>query len=138
MGVQIAGGLVGQQNRRIRPRARARWRRAAARHRKALRAGGPCGGEIDQGNNSSARSSICLFGQPCKCKGIATFSKQERRGKQIEKLKNKPDFVAAYAGQVVVRELPNAASVDYDLAGGWASRPPIRLSSVDFRSPRDR
>ena len=89
--VEVSGRLVGQQDRRVDRRARARWPRAAARRRTARRAGGRCACRAGQGPGARAPGPAAfLRAQPRRCSGSATFSRQFSVGSRLKNWKMNP------------------------------------------------
>ena len=119
-----------------RPTARARSRRADARRRRARRADDPAGAELDE-RQQLARALVDFRARPAaQVQRQADILQADQRRQQVEELEDEADLVAAHARQVVVGEAPPATRPSMRTAPEVGrSRPPIRLSSVDFPEP---
>ena len=136
VGVEIAGRLVGEQNRRI-DRQRARDGDALALAAgEFVRADAAAGVRAARASAARSRARRTFArGQPRRCSGSPTFSRHDERRQQIEELEDEPDLVPPDARQPIVGQAAERFAVDAHFAGGRRSRPPIRLSSVDLPEP---
>ena len=139
MGVEVAGRLVGEHQRRRRARTRGRSRRAAAGRPRACAAGSRARSPRPTARSSS-RARLAPLGRdrpaPAIRPGISTFSSRRERRQQVVELEDEARCVrAAERGDVAFGERRGlAARRSVAPAVGGSSRP-IRLSSVDLPEP---
>ena len=119
-----------------RPTARARSRRADARRPRARRAGAAAGGRAARASSSSrARSSTFLRGQPRRCSGRPTFSRQVSVGSRLKNWKMKPILSRrTRVSSSSERPASDSPSMRTSPEVGRSS-PPTRLRSVDLPEP---
>ena len=108
-----------------RPTARARSRRAGARRRRVPRAGACRRGRAARASSSSrARSSTFSRGQPRRCSGRPTFSRQDSVGSRLKNWKMKP-ILSRRIRSLIVGQAGQRLSVDPSCrrSGGRGRRP---------------
>ncbi len=116
VGVQIAGGLVGQQNRRIN-RKRARDGAALAfAAGKLVRQVLTARGQAHQVQQLVRAFLDFLLRPSAQMQRNGDVFDARQRGQQIEELENESDLVAAQARQFVVGKPAQPAAVDFDFA----------------------
>ena len=120
--VEIAGRLVGEQDRRI-DRQRARDRDALALAAgQLLRQVLQAVAELHQ-SQQLARALVDLLARPAaQVQRQADVLEARQRRQQVEELKDEADLVAPDARQLVVGQAGERLAVDADLAGGRRDR----------------
>ena len=136
--VEVAGRLVGDQDRRDRRRWRGRWRRAAARRPRAA---------PDNGDRRSPRPTAAQLGLGA-LEGVGGAGELERQGDvlerrhgrhEVEGLEDDADAPAAKAGERVLVEAREIGAVDDDAAANRAARGrPWSSAGSTCPSPRAR
>ncbi len=118
VGIEIAGGLVGQEDRGI------EGERAGDGYALTLAAGKLVGevvealsqlDELEQG--AGALVDLLAF-EPLEVERQGHIFEAGEARQEIEKLEDEADFVAAEAGEVIVRKCCDRLAVDADLTGG--------------------
>ena len=92
---------------------------------------------LTRSSSSFARSSIFFRGQPRRCSGKETFSRQESVGSKIEELENEADLVAPHARQIVVVEASPAAEPSISISPSTRPvQPADQIQQRRFARPR--
>ena len=118
LGIEIAGRLVGQQDRRI-DRQRSRDRHALAlTARQLLGQMREAGGRAARASSSSVARSWTFDARPAaEMQRQPDILQTRQRRQQVEELKDEPDLVAPHARQRIVGQTGERFAVDPDLAG---------------------